>query len=219
MKDDKIKSLIDEYLKGASLPNNISLDNAKNLIEEKKRKRRLRRKMVIAFASFASAVVIVLSAILIANSFKVKYYDVAELNEQYVTYAMLKNDEKYSKYVASFDTFENSVNANADYFTYYSGNTLVSIKVEVNAITAYGAEKATIYIEFTDDKHTEKQFKDYYELERKGKIKGIEYKYKSEQIAGEWVISAYTKNLDAKYFIDIESPEGDALDKYLKLIF
>lgn len=219
MKDDKIKSLIDDYLKGSSLPNNISLDNAKNLIEEKKRKEKQRKKFAIAFASFACAFVIVLSSILIANSLRVKYYDVAELTEQYSTYAMLKNDSQYSKYITNFETIENATNANADYFTYYSGNTLVLMKVEVSAITAYGAEKATIYIEFTDDKHTSLQFKDYYKLEKDGKLYGNEYKYETEQVAGEWVTSAYFEYLEVKYFIDIESPQTDALGKYLKLIF
>ena len=218
MKDDKIKCVFDEYLSGGSYPK-ISLDNANNLIEEKKQKRKQRKKMMIAFASFACALVIVLSAFLIADSLTIKYYDIASLEETSTTYMTLKNNKKYSRYVTNFEKVENATNANIDYYIYYDGDKVSFIKLEINAITRYGAESATIYIEFTDDTHTCESFKNYYELENEGKIYNTEYKYNKEQVAGEWVSSAYFEYANAKYFVDIESPSSNALNKYLDIIF
>ncbi len=219
MKDDKIKSVFDEYLNGVEEYPKVSLTDAKNLIESKKKQRKQRKKLWFAFASFACAVVLVFSTIFIIDSTKLKYYDIASLTKKPTTYMALKNDAEYSKYVTPFKDYEVAQNANVDYYSYYDGEKLVLMRLDVLAITGEGAESATIYIEFTDDKHTSTEFKEYYKLQEKDRLYRNEYKYSTEQVAGEWVSSAYFKFNDAKYFIDIESPSSKALTEYLKKIF
>ncbi len=219
MKDDKIKSVFDEYLNGLEEYPKVSLEAAKNLIEDKKKQRKQRKKMWIAFASFACAIILVFSTILIVDSMTFKYYDIASLTQKPTTYTQLINDSKLSRYVKPFETYEQAQNANIDYYSYYDGEKLVLMRLDVLAITREGAESATIYIEFTDEKHTSEEFKEYYKLQDKSKLYRTEYKYSTEQVAGEWVSSAYFEFNNAKYFIDIESPSSKSLTEYLGKIF
>ena len=218
MKDDKIKSVIDDYLSGTSLPK-VSLDDAKNLIQDKKRNNKRRKKMWLSIASLACALVVVLSTYLIVDSLTVKYYDMASLKQASVTFGELNKDSKYSKYISSFVEVENSANANIDYFVYYDGDNVTLIRLDIKAITHDGAEKATIYIEFTDNTHTCESFKNYYELSGTGKYLVYDYKYNSEEVADEWVSSAYFEHNKAKYFVNVESPSEASLEKYLEIIF
>lgn len=219
MKDDKIKSVFDEYLSGLEEYPKVSLDNAKNLIVNKKKQRKQKKKMWLAFASFACALILVISTIFIVDSTRLKYYDIASLTKTPTTYIQLKNDSECSKYVTPFNDYEIAKNANIDYYSYYDSEKLVLLKLDITKITRNGAESATIYIEFTGDKNTAEEFKEYYKLQEKDKLYRNEYKYSTEQVAGEWVNLAYFEFNNAKYFINIESPSSGALKEYLKRIF
>lgn len=217
MKDEEIKTLLDEYTLGVNYPK-ISLDKAKNLIEERTKKAKKTKKLIVSFASLACALVIVLSTVLLINSTTVKYYKMDSLSIKQTTYKALCLDNDYRSYVKPFDKLQNKTSSHIDYYIYYEGDNAVILKLEITNITNNGAESAVFYLEFTDSRYTCDGFKDYYELETKGELFNKEFTYSGERVAGEWVYSAYCKGKFARYFVDINSPDKDALNRYMNLI-
>lgn len=208
---------MDEYTSGVSSPK-ISLDKAKALAAEKYRRKLQVKRWFMATAAFACAVVLVVSVALVTDSRRIRYYDKSELTESYATYNSLKFNDDFGNLISGFEWIESDYTAYADYYIYYRDEKPVMLKAQVNAVTLNGAEKADIYIEITGDNLTCGQFEEYYNLKNKGTIKGDSYLYEKQSVAGEWVYTAYINANYVKYFIDIESPDENALSKYLNFI-
>lgn len=217
MKDDKINGALGDYVKGVSLPD-ISLEAAKNKIRASKDKRKL-YKRITAFASvFACAVLIFAGVLIFKNNNKITYYGADNLKTEAAFFTELENGE-YAEYVAPLKKAEYADNAHVDYYLVYDGETLKYIKIDVTRLNDYGREDVSIYIEFTGKKSTCAEFKKYYGLKNKSASNGVEYKYGKEEVAGEWVSSAYVNSDNVKYFFDVESPYSGSLEKYIKMFF
>lgn len=214
-KDENLQKAFSEYTGGVKAPD-ISLENAKNAIRERKSKGKLTRRIVSFASVFACAVIIFAGMLIYRNNNKITYYDSASLKQEVTFYSELK-DGDLSVYVSPLEKMEYAENAHLDYYLYYDGETVKFIKLEITKLNDYGREDVTVFIELTGKKSTCKDFEEYYKLEDKNTLNGNKYKFKKEQVAGEWVSSAYMATSDAKYFIDVESPYSGSLEKYLKI--
>ena len=217
MKDYNIKRTIDEYIESVPAPK-VSLEGAKNIISSQGRKQKTVKRFRIAFASFACACLIIIMSVTIVNSNKVRYYDVNALTQNSTSFSALYADDDLSRYVEKLKTKEMLRSYELEYDLFRDGESVRLLRINIRGITRFGAEKATLYVEFSAKNSSADIFKDYYNLEDKDKYNGVKYKYRNEQIAGEWVSDCYFKTDDAKCFIHVESPMENSYMTYLKAL-